>query len=44
MKEGRIAYETKNHSEVTTVIIKDVFDVDSKIIDPGNGYKPVVVF
>jgi iron complex transport system ATP-binding protein len=44
MKEGRIAYETKDHSEVSTDIIKDVFDVDSRIIDPGNGHKPVVVF
>jgi iron complex transport system ATP-binding protein len=44
MKEGQIAYDIKNHEEVTTDIIKDVFEVDSKIIDPGNGHKPVVVF
>ena len=44
MKEGRIVYETQSYSEVTTAIIKDVFDVDSKIIDPGNGHRPVVVF
>ena len=44
MKEGKIVYDTRNHSEVTTAIIKDVFEVDSKIIDPGNGHKPVVVF
>jgi iron complex transport system ATP-binding protein len=44
MKQGQIVYEAKSHSEVTTEIIKDVFDVDSKIIDPGNGHRPVVVF
>lgn len=44
MKDGQVAYETKNHTEVTPDIIKDVFDVDSKIIDPGNGHRPVVVF
>lgn len=44
MKQGKILYEIKDHSEVTTEMIKDVFDVDSKIINPGNGHKPVVVF
>ena len=44
MKQGRIKYEIKNYKELTTAIIKDVFDVDSKIIDPGNGHRPVVVF
>ncbi|MBS1918635.1 MAG: ATP-binding cassette domain-containing protein [Bacteroidetes bacterium] len=44
MKRGEIKYEIKNQHEITTDIIKDVFDMDSKIFDPGNGHKPVVVF
>ena len=44
MKGGRIVFETSDYKDVTSDIIKYVFDVDSKIIDPGNGHRPVVVF
>jgi len=44
MKDGRIAYEIAQDEEVTPEIIKDVFDVKVKIIQPGNGHKPIVVF
>ncbi|OQY93568.1 MAG: hypothetical protein B6D37_10765 [Sphingobacteriales bacterium UTBCD1] len=44
MKQGRIIYELKDHYQITSAIIKDVFDMDSAIINPGNGKKPVVVF
>lgn len=44
MKEGRIAYETDNDSAVTPAIIKDVFDVDARIIYPKESERPVVVF
>ena len=44
MKGGRIVFEAKSYTDVTSDIIKYVFDVDSKIIDPGNGHRPVVIF
>jgi iron complex transport system ATP-binding protein len=44
MKQGRIVYDIAKDQEVTTEIIRDVFDVNAKIFNPGNGHKPVVVF
>ncbi len=44
MKHGEIKYEINDQKEITTSIIKDVFDVDSKIIDLENGHRPIVVF
>ncbi|MCZ2460810.1 MAG: ABC transporter ATP-binding protein [Chitinophagales bacterium] len=44
MKQGRITYEIGDQNEITSAIIKDVFDMDSFIMNPGNGRKPVVVF
>lgn len=44
MKQGRIEYEINDQQEITVPVIKDVFDVDSKIIDPGNGHRPIIVF
>lgn len=44
MKQGRIKYDIANHEEITTSVIKDIFDVESKIINAGNGHQPVVVF
>jgi iron complex transport system ATP-binding protein len=44
MKHGEIKYEINDQKEITTSIIKDVFDVESKIIDPGNGHRPIIVF
>jgi iron complex transport system ATP-binding protein len=44
MKEGRIAYEAKNKNEVTPGILKDVFDVEARIINAGNDSRPVVIF
>jgi iron complex transport system ATP-binding protein len=44
MKQGKIFYETRSSKEVTTTIIKDIFDIEARIIEPGNGHRPVVVF
>lgn len=44
MKQGGIKYDIINHDEINTAVIKNVFDVESKIINPGNGHRPVVVF
>jgi len=44
MKDGRIVYETSNCSTLTPDIIKDVFDVDARIIHPKDSDRPVVVF
>ena len=44
MKQGTILYETKKAGEVTTTMIKDIFDIDATIIEQGNGVRPVVVF
>jgi iron complex transport system ATP-binding protein len=43
MKKGEILYDTNNLKEVSENMIRDVFDVSSKIIYPEN-HKPVVVF
>ena len=43
MKQGRILYDTTNLSEVSTEIIRNVFDVSSTILHPEN-HKPVVIF
>jgi iron complex transport system ATP-binding protein len=43
MKKGEVLYDTKNLSEVSENMIRDVFDVSSKIIYPDN-HKPVVIF
>jgi iron complex transport system ATP-binding protein len=44
MKQGKICYETRSPKEVTTTIIKDIFDIEAGIIEPGNDHRPVVVF
>ena len=43
MKQGKVLYQTQNHNDISPEMIKDVFDVHSKIIYSG-GDKPVVVF
>lgn len=43
MKQGKVLYETKNLNDISSEIIKDVFDVHSKIIYSEED-KPVVVF
>ena len=43
MKQGKIIYETKQLSELSTEIIMDVFDVSSTILYPAH-HKPVVIF
>ena len=44
MKQGKIFYETHSSKEVTTTIIKDIFDIEARIIEQGSGHRPVVVF
>jgi len=44
MKQGRIAYDITSPYELTQGIIKDVFDMESKIIETGKGERPVIVF
>jgi len=43
MKSGKIVHETKQLNDVTTEVIKDVFDVSSTMLYP-EGHKPVVIF
>jgi iron complex transport system ATP-binding protein len=42
MKEGRILYDKRNFTEVTTEIIKHVFDVSATIYYPER-HKPVII-
>ena len=44
MKEGTIIHEANSPGEVTSSVIKNVFDVNATIIQPGNGHKPVVIY
>jgi iron complex transport system ATP-binding protein len=44
MKNGTISYEILSGSELTPAIIKDVFDINARIIYPEDHRKPVVVF
>jgi heme transport system ATP-binding protein len=44
MKQGKIVYDLGEGDSISSSIIKDVFDVDARIISPGNGHKPIVVF
>jgi iron complex transport system ATP-binding protein len=44
MKDGRIVHEANTPGEVTSAVIKNVFDVDATIIQPGNNHKPVVIY
>lgn len=43
MKEGRIVYDIHELAEVTTEVIKEVFDISSTILYPEHR-KPVVIF
>lgn len=43
MKQGKILYNTTKLSDVSSEIIRDVFDVSSTILYPEN-HKPVVIF
>lgn len=43
MKQGRILYDTTELAELTTEMIRDVFDVHSVILHPEH-HKPVVIF
>lgn len=43
MKQGKMVYDTSNLSDISTEIIRNVFDVNSTILHPEN-HKPVVVF
>jgi ABC-type enterochelin transport system ATPase subunit len=42
MKDGNIAYETFDCSEINTNIIKEIFDVDIQLLQSENK-KPVVI-
>lgn len=44
MKEGRIIHEANSPDEVTPDVIRDVFDVNATVIQPGNGHRPVVIY
>jgi iron complex transport system ATP-binding protein len=43
IKQGKIAYDTTELSQISTEVIHDVFDVASTILHPEN-HKPVVIF
>ena len=43
MKEGSTLYDITNLNELSTAIIRDVFDVSSTILYPDN-HKPFVLF
>jgi iron complex transport system ATP-binding protein len=43
MKQGRMVHDTTELSEISTEVIRDVFDVPSSIIHPP-GHRPVVLF
>jgi iron complex transport system ATP-binding protein len=43
MKQGEILYDTARLSDISTEMIRDVFDVSSIILHPDN-HKPVVIF
>jgi iron complex transport system ATP-binding protein len=43
MKDGNIAYETFDCSEINTDTIKNIFDVEVKLLQRENQ-KPVIVF
>ncbi|HSU28737.1 MAG TPA: heme ABC transporter ATP-binding protein [Chitinophagaceae bacterium] len=44
MKEGQLKYETHQPAQVSPEIIKDIFDVNARILHPGGDDRPVVVF
>ena len=43
MKQGKIVHDTTQLAQVSTEVIREVFDVSSNIIHPP-GHKPVVIF
>jgi iron complex transport system ATP-binding protein len=43
MKQGRILYDTTKLTDISTEVIRDIFDVSSTILYPEH-HKPVVIF
>ena len=43
MKEGRMVADVRDHAQVTTELIKEVFDVEVRIMLQGEGEAPVMV-
>jgi iron complex transport system ATP-binding protein len=44
MKEGKIAFDINDSSKMTPGMIREVFDVDAKIVALEPGQKPFVIF
>ena len=44
IKKGVISHDVSNPYDVNSFIIRDVFDIDSKVVLMGEKAKPVIVF
>ncbi|HEY2722153.1 MAG TPA: hypothetical protein VGI82_10535 [Chitinophagaceae bacterium] len=44
MRDGMIVHEIFSHGELTNAMIKDVFDIDVRIIQPAGETRPVVIY
>jgi iron complex transport system ATP-binding protein len=44
LNHGRMAHDIHDKSEITGSMIKEVFDIDARVIDSGEGDRPVIVF